>query len=127
MQMPKSINIVSIVVIVFSASGIYSLLKSSSAEYQEIFLQMGLDQATVKSMLLFGFLSIAITIVCAFGWRYGQNWARLTYIGSTVLSSAASLTLGFTDFVLLIPGLVVFAVVVFFLYRPAANAFFASK
>jgi hypothetical protein len=56
----------------------------------------------------------------------GQNWARLLY----VVWSAVGFVIGIVTSPIkaaMIPGLVVFVVMAFFLFRPKANEYFSSK
>ena len=56
---------------------------------------------------------------------YRQSWARLVYVGWSILGIIIGLTTSPIKMMLL-PGIVVFAVIAFFLFRPAANAYFAG-
>jgi hypothetical protein len=56
---------------------------------------------------------------------YRQSWARLAYVGWSILGIIIGLTTSPIKMMLL-PGIVVFAVIAFFLFRPAANAYFAG-
>ncbi|MXV13177.1 hypothetical protein DYQ93_19410 [Xanthomonas sp. LMG 8992] len=67
-----------------------------------------------------------VQLACAAGIFGGFGWARARYVvwglvGTAVGVAASPMTLA------LIPGMALFAVVVFLLFRPAANAFFASR
>ena len=56
---------------------------------------------------------------------YRQNWARLLYVGWNILGIIIGLTTSPIK-IMLLPGIVVFAIIAFFLFRPAANAYFAD-
>jgi hypothetical protein len=56
---------------------------------------------------------------------YRQSWARLVYVGWNILGIIIGLTTSPIKMMLL-PGILVFAVIAFFLFRPAANAYFAG-
>jgi hypothetical protein len=67
-----------------------------------------------------------VNLIAGNSMLYGRNWARLLYI----VFGAISLVIWFVTFplkVAVIPGLVTFAVITFFLFRPKANEFFAPK
>ena len=56
---------------------------------------------------------------------YRQNWARFLYIGWIIIGIIIALiTSPFK--VMLLPGIVMNAIIAFFLFRPAANAYFAG-
>ncbi|MBN1676073.1 MAG: hypothetical protein JXR37_33825 [Kiritimatiellae bacterium] len=70
-----------------------------------------------------GFAGLGITLVSAVAMLKGQNWGRMLY----VLWSAVGFSLTLITSPMktaAIPGLIVFAVIVLFLFRPAANAYF---
>ena len=56
---------------------------------------------------------------------YRQNWARLLYVGWSIVGIIIGLTTSPIK-IMLLPGIVVFAVIALFLFRPAANAYFAE-
>jgi hypothetical protein len=56
---------------------------------------------------------------------YRQNWARLLYVGWNILGIIIGLTT-LPIKIMLLPGIVVFAIIAFFLFRPTANAYFAD-
>ena len=56
---------------------------------------------------------------------YRQNWARLFYVGWCILGIMIGLTTSPIK-IMLLPGIVVFAIIAFLLFRPAANAYFAA-
>ena len=56
---------------------------------------------------------------------YRQNWARLLYVGWCILGIIIELTTSPIK-IMLLPGIVVFAIIAFFLFRPAANAYFSG-
>jgi hypothetical protein len=72
------------------------------------------------------YLGLSITILSGIGMLNGQNWARLLYVGWSAFGSAVGIATSPMKSAM-IPGLVVFAVATFFLFRPEANAYFATK
>ena len=56
---------------------------------------------------------------------YRQNWARLLYVGWNILGIIIGLTTSPIK-IMLLPGIVMFAIIAFFLFRPAANDYFAD-
>ena len=72
------------------------------------------------------YLGLAISILCAIFMLRAANWARLLYIG---WSGIEFLVLLLTSPVkpMLIPGILMYAVFVFFLLRPKATAYFTHS
>ena len=57
---------------------------------------------------------------------HGQNWARILYIGWIIIGIIIGLiTSPFK--IMLLPGIVINAIIAFFLFRPATNAYFAGE
>jgi len=57
---------------------------------------------------------------------YRQNWARFLYIGWIIIGIIIGLiTSPFK--IMLLPSIVINAIIAFFLFRPAANAYFARE
>ena len=72
------------------------------------------------------FAGILVTIISGASMLKGKNWARLLYViwrGMGFLISFITSPMR----VVLIPGFVFFAVIVFFLFRPQANEYFAAN
>jgi hypothetical protein len=70
------------------------------------------------------YASLLIMIVSGFAMLKGFNWGRLLYVASTSISFLIGLA---TSPVRagMIPGIVFFIVVAFFLFRPKASAYFS--
>lgn len=69
------------------------------------------------------FVGGAITVITGLAMLKGQNWGRWLYF----LWSALGLTVGLLTSpmkFMILPGLLVFLVIAFFLFRPKANAYF---
>ncbi|RMG34499.1 MAG: hypothetical protein D6725_14190 [Planctomycetota bacterium] len=64
-----------------------------------------------------------VMFVCGLGMLGGRNWARWLYVIWNVTALAVGAVTSPWK-VMMIPGLVVFLVVVFFLFRPNATAYF---
>ena len=56
---------------------------------------------------------------------YRQNWARQLYVGWSILGIIIGLTTSPIK-IMMLPGIVVFAIIAFFLFRSAANNYFAD-
>lgn len=72
------------------------------------------------------YIGLSIMMVSGYGMLKGFNWARLLYVIWTIIS----FVIGFATSpmkAMMLPGLVIFGIIVFFLYRPQATAFFLSN
>jgi hypothetical protein len=71
------------------------------------------------------FIGLVVMVMSGVGMLKGQGWARLLYVVWGVIG----MLIGFATSPIkaaLIPGLVFFGIVIFFLYRPASNRYFAK-
>ena len=69
---------------------------------------------------------LLVTLVSGKGVLDGDNWARLLFVGWSGVSHLISIvTLPVTP--LTIPGLVLYLIFAFILFRPAASAYFSRK
>lgn len=71
----------------------------------------------------FGVFVQLVTIAAAIGILKGQRWGRNTYLGISVLGLLVG-SFNLPSVGMLIPGLVVFLIVAFFLLRASATAYF---
>ena len=93
---------------------------SSNPMVQRVYAQSPLP---MSAHVVFGVLGVIITVACGYGVLKGLNWSRFLYVGWSLIGFAMSLaTIPVTSFLLL--GVLFFAVIVFFLFRPDANAWF---
>jgi hypothetical protein len=78
----------------------------------------------IQRSLLFG--GTATHLICGMFMLRGRNWARILFVSWSVLSlPAAAVATSYKLF--MIPGAIILAIEAFFLFRPAANAFFADN
>jgi cbb3-type cytochrome oxidase subunit 3 len=120
-QRPVSLTIIGWFLIVTSGLGLLFLpMAFNNPMATRMYAQSPLP---MSAHLAIGAIGGLINIACGFGILKGVNWSRFAYIGWSLVGTAISLaTLPATSFALL--GLVFLAVIAFFLFRPAANAWF---
>ncbi len=83
----------------------------------------------IRSIFLFYallFLSIVVNIVSGIGMLNGQNWARVFYTVWGIVGLVASFMLA-REKMIMIPGLIFFIIVVFFLFSPHSNKYFVPR
>jgi cbb3-type cytochrome oxidase subunit 3 len=120
-ERPISLTIIGWFLIVTSAFGLLFVpVAFNNPMTTRIYAQSPLP---VSAHLAIGVLGGLITVACGFGILKGFNWSRFVYIGWSLIGTAISLaTLPVTSIIVL--GLAFLAVIAFFLFRPAANAWF---
>jgi hypothetical protein len=69
------------------------------------------------------YIGLSITIVSGLFMLRGANWARFLYIGWIAVSNLLALVISPAK-TTLIPGLIVYGIIFFFLLQPKANQFF---
>lgn len=120
-QRPLSITIISWILIVLAILGFAgTLLALSVPEGREV---MEEGELPAEAHIAISFIGLAVLVTSGVGMLKGLNWARMLYVAWT----GVSLLVGFlttTAPATLIPPLVFFLVIVFFLFRPAANDYF---
>ena len=71
------------------------------------------------------YVGLVITLVCGIAMLKRQNWARLLYVGWSVIVLTISIATSPMK-LLLLPGIIGFMVIAFFLFRPKANEYFQA-
>jgi len=122
-ERPKSITVVCWCLIVsaciFVISGTTSI---NDPMVQEI---MSKSQIPPSIQYVMMYAGLIITLVCSIAMLKGQNWARMLYVGWNVLGFIIALTTSPVK-ALMVPGVIIFLIVVFFLFRPKANEYFKA-
>lgn len=121
---PTSVNIISWFIIVTSvlslASGYYS---HGNPLVQELMAKNPMPIALQYGVMYGGLI---LSLVAGIAMRQGHNWARLVYVGWSVIGLVIGLATSPMK-TTLIPGAVLFAVIAYFLFRPNVNAYFNPR
>lgn len=80
----------------------------------------------VPIQIALAYVGLAVTLVSGIGMLRGKNWSRWLYVGWTAFGSILGVATSPMKLAM-IPGIIVFGVIVFFLFRPAANRFFSDR
>jgi hypothetical protein len=119
---PKSVTFISWFFIV---TGVFSLLTSFTSMNNPLVLElMAKSPLPVPAQFAMMYVGLAISITSGIFMLRGANWARFLYI----IWSAIGFLIGLATSpakLMLIPGIIVYGIIVFFLLRPNANAFFS--
>jgi len=118
---PRAVTFIGWILI---AMGIFSMFATSAnlknpkviASMQETPMPMSIQYAIIT-------LGVMITTISGLGILKGKNWARFLYAGWGVFSFLLAMAIG-TMQATMIPGLLIFLVIAYFLFRPEANAYF---
>lgn len=120
-QRPLSLSIIGWFLVV---SGLFGSISILITRNNPIVLRV-YEQSPLPLWAHFAFGGVGIVVIaaCGYGVLKGLNWSRFVYVGWSVLAFAMSaLTISVAS--LLIMSIAFFLVIVFFLFRPAANAWF---
>ena len=121
MERPTSVTIISWILIVLGALGL--LVAALMSNNPDVMEQMAESKLGAGNQQILGIVSSVVSIVSGYGMLQGKNWGRLLYVISTVIGIALNfyaMPMGGMQYA----GVAIFVVVLFFLYRPAANAWF---
>lgn len=118
---PLSLSIIGWFLVVSGVLGVLGLLTMTrNPAVQHIYEQSPLP---IWAHIAFSLVGIIVVTACGYGVLKGLNWSRLLYVGWSLIGFAMSFaTIRVTSILLL--GMVLFAVIVFFLFRPSANVWF---
>jgi len=121
MERPTSVTIISWILIVLGALGV--LVAALMSNNPDVMEQMAKSKLGAGNQQIIGIVSSVVSIVSGYGMLQGKNWGRLLYVISTVIGIALNfyaMPMGGAEYL----AIAIFVVVLFFLYRPAANAWF---
>lgn len=124
MQRPTSMTVIGWVLILLGAFGaLGTLMATSNPVAQQMFEQSPLP---VPVHLAMGVVGSLISIVCGYGVLKGLGWSRLLYTAWILLTAAVTLAvMPFTS--LMLVSWAIQAVIIFFLFRPEASAWFGTR
>ncbi|MBN1378683.1 MAG: hypothetical protein JXA04_05565 [Gammaproteobacteria bacterium] len=118
---PKSITVICWILIVMAAiSLITSTLSMNNPIAREI---MEKSPLPINIQYAFMFVGLAVMLISGVVMLKGQNWGRWLYVGWSLFGFVIGITTSPMK-VAMIPGLVIFLILVFFLFRPIANKYF---
>jgi hypothetical protein len=119
---PTSITVVAWILIVLGAISLITTLMLNNPQVAEV---MSKSPIPISAQYAMTYASLLVMLISGIAMLRQQNWGRWLYVIGTALGFLAGvLTSPMKE--AMIPGLVVFAVVTFFLFRPKANAYFSG-
>lgn len=121
---PLSVTIVAWFIIVTSLFSLLSVLAMGSNPQVAQMLAESPLPASVHQVI--GIVGALISLICGYGMLKGFDWARILYIGAAAAGLLFNLVTAPMVSILVL-GVLMLAVIAFFLYRPAANAWFTRS
>ncbi len=122
-QRPKSITVVCWILIIMGAiSLVTSIISFNNPITKEIMAKSPIPANIQYAMMFAGLL---VMLVSGVAMLKRHNWARLLYVGWSIFGFIIGIATSPMK-AAMIPGLIVFLVIVFFLFRPKANEFFKA-
>lgn len=120
---PTSITVVCWVLIALAGVSIISSVFSFNNPVTRELMSKSPIPVNIQYLIMFA--GLVITLVCGIAMLKGRNWARLLYVGWSVTAFIIGLATSPMK-AMLIPGLIIFIIFAFFLFRPKANAYFKA-
>lgn len=119
---PLALTVIGWILIVM---GIFSMF-ATSANLKNTKVIEYMRQSPLPLSLQYAILALGVMImtISGLGILKGKNWARLLYAGWGLFSFLMSLAIG-TMQASMIPGLIVFLIIAYFLFRPDAHQYFS--
>lgn len=123
MKRPTSVSVIAWILIVMA---VITLVVASTNLHNPLANQLrAMDPIPVPLQFAIEYAGLVITFVAGIAMLKGHNWGRWVY----VIWSIIAIVVGFATSPIkpaIIPGLVLFLIFVFFLFRPTANAYFSA-
>ncbi len=123
-QRPTSISIIAWIFIV--TAGMNLATNFAMMNNPMVLELMAKNPIPIPIQYVMIFVGLTVTLTCGIGMLNGQNWARILYVTWSAIGLVVALATSPMKLVL-IPGILVFLVVVFFLFRPNANRYFSAE
>lgn len=124
MKRPTSITIISWILIVISVLNLgTSTVNINNPMVRELMAKTPLPIPVQFAMLYIG---LAVTLLCGIAMLGGHNWGRWLY----AIWSVIGMIVGFATSpmkAMMVPSLLVFLIIAFFLFRPNATLYFTQS
>jgi len=123
-QRPTPVTIVGWILIIMSVfSLVGATLSFNSPMTREL---MSLSSVPIPVQYVLAYVGLLLTTLSGVMILRGRNWGRWLYVGWTVFGSLFGLVTSPMK-TAMIPGIVIFLLFTFFLFRPRANAYFGGE
>lgn len=123
MKRPTSVTVISWILIVMgSISLIVSTMNLNNPAAREVLSKNPIPLGIQYVMM---YAAILITLVCGIAMLKRLNWARLLYVGWNIFTFIVGLVTSPAK-AMMIPGIILFLILAYFLFRPKANEYFKA-
>ena len=122
-ERPKSITVVSWILIVMGGISLISSTFSLNSPVTQDLMSKSPIPITIQYIMLYA--GLLITLGCGIAMLMRQNWARLLYVGWSILGFIIAIATSPMK-MMMIPGVIIFIIFTFFLFRPKANEYFKA-
>ena len=120
---PTSISVIAWVLIVIGGIGLISTTGTIMINSPMLRDIMSKSPIPIPIQYVISYFGILIGVISGVAMLKGKNWARLLYITWNLINFVIGITISPMK-ATMIPSLVLFLIVTFFLFRPKANEFF---
>lgn len=120
-ERPKSITIVCWLLIVMGVISLISIpLSLNNPTAQRLMAKSAIPISIQYTIMCSGLL---IQLACGIAMLKRQNWARILYVAWSIIGFFIAIATSPMK-ALMIPGIIIFLIFAFFLFRPKANEYF---
>jgi len=125
--MKKRLTSVTVAAWILIVTGGISLITTTAMINNPMVLNsMNKSPFPIPIQYAFTYIGLLITLVSGIAMLKQHNWARLLYVIWSVIGFLVGLATSPMK-AAMIPGLIIFIVITFFLFRPRANEYFSSS
>lgn len=121
---PTSITVISWILIVLGGLSFVTTAAMTNNPTAVALMSKSVLPVTVQYVI--SYIGSLVMVVSGIAMLKEQNWARWLYVGWSIIGFAIGLATSPAK-IAMIPGLVVFLILAFFLFRPKANEYFARQ
>ena len=127
-ERPTSITVIGWILIVLGILGLLGMLVFAGLMNSPLVQQtMEASRVPASVQLGVGFTGTLIYLVCGISLLKRQGWARFVYAAWGLISFIYMFLSSPYPSLLMIPNVVLYLVIVFFLFTPASRTYFASR
>jgi len=120
---PTSITVISWILIIMGGISLITSTISLNNPMAKELMSRSIMPISIQYLMIY--VGLLIMIVCGIAMLKGQNWARLLYVIWSIIGFVIGIATSPMK-AAMIPGIVIFLIAVFFLFRPKANVYFAG-
>lgn len=123
MNRPTSITVISWILIVIGGLNLVTTTLNMNNPEVRALMEKSLLPVSVQIAMIY--VGMGILVICGAAMLNGQNWARWLYVIWNLIGIGVSLATSPMK-LLLVPGILVFILITFFLFRPNATLYFTG-